>query len=73
MGNFRFKERLVEIFLIVLYGITALFWGVFAVLRKEERHFNKISDFGYVLVFFINLLFMPICLFIAIVTFDKTL
>jgi len=62
----------VETFLIVIYSITAILWGIFAVLRKEERHFSGITGFGYLLVFFVNVLFMPICIFISIVTFDKS-
>lgn len=66
---------MIDILLVVtiIYCITTVFWGIFAVLRKEERHFNRISSFGYLLVFFINMLFMPICMFIAIITFDDNL
>ncbi len=58
-------------FFAIIYCITAILWGIFAVLRKEERNFNRISSFGYFLVFVVNALFMPICIFIAIITFDN--
>lgn len=60
-------------FVAIVYCITTVLWGIFAVLRKEERYFNRISGFRYLLTFFINMLFMPICMFIAIITFDNNL
>ncbi len=54
----------------ILYLVTAVLWGIYATGQQRKFH-PTTSLLKYFLVFIVNMIFMPICMLLAIVNSDK--